>query len=165
VSGTDLWVIAAVLAFTIAVVFFFYKQLLFLTFDVEVAPIYGVPAGWIDSLFALVLAATIIASIRIMGVTLIAASLVIPPVIARLLTDRFAVMLVLSTALGALVAFTGMFVSYHADIASGASIVLLSAALFVLTIIGVTVRNWLRFGHPVLATRELTSAEAKALFD
>jgi manganese/iron transport system permease protein/iron/zinc/copper transport system permease protein len=165
VSGTDLWVIAAVLAFTIAVVFFFYKQLLFLTFDVEVAPIYGVPAGWIDSLFALVLAATIIASIRIMGVTLIAASLVIPPVIARLLTDRFAVMLVLSTALGALVAFTGMFVSYHADIASGASIVLLSAALFVLTIIGVTVRNWLRFGHPVLATRELTSAESKALFD
>ncbi len=165
VSGTDLWVIAGVLVFTIAVVFFFYKQLLFLTFDVEVAPIYGVPAGWIDSLFALVLAATIIASIRIMGVTLIAASLVIPPVIARLVTDRFAVMLVLSTALGALVAAVGMFVSYHADVASGASIVLLSAGLFVLTIMGVTVRNWLRFGRPVLATRELTSAEAKALFD
>jgi manganese/iron transport system permease protein/iron/zinc/copper transport system permease protein len=139
--------------------------LLFLTFDPEVAPVYGVPAGWIDTVFSLVLAATIIASIRIMGVTLIAASLVIPPVIARLLTDRFAVMLVLSSALGALVGFTGMFVSYYWDIASGASIVLLSAALFVLTILGVTVRNWIRFGRPVPATRELTSAEAKALFD
>lgn len=165
VTRSDLLVIAGVLVVTAAAIFFLYKQLLFVTFDGEVAPIYGVPSGWIDSFFALVLAATIIASIRIMGVTLIAASLVIPPVIARLITDRFAAMLVISTAVGAAVAFVGMFVSYHADIASGASIVLLSAALFVVTIVAVSLRNWLRFGKPVLATRELTSAEAKALFD
>ncbi|MBA4181566.1 MAG: metal ABC transporter permease [Anaerolinea sp.] len=165
VSQADIWVIAAVLAFTVGAVFFLYKQLLFLTFDSEVAPVYGVPAGWIDTVFSLVLAATIIASIRIMGVTLIAASLVIPPVVARLLTDRFAVMLVLSSLIGAAVAFSGMFVSYYWDIASGASIVLLSAAVFVATIFSVTLRNWIRTGRPVPATRELTAAEAKALFD
>lgn len=165
VTRTDLWVIAGVFAFTLAVVFFLYKQILFLTFDSEVAPIYGVPAGWIDAVFSLVLAATIIASIRIMGVTLIAASLVIPPVIARLVTDRFAVMLVLSSILGAMIAFAGMFISYYFDVASGASIVLLAAALFALTIGFVSVRNWIRFGRPSGGTQKLTSAESQALFD
>lgn len=165
VSMTDIRVIAAVLAITIVAVFFLYKQFLFLTFDADVAPVYGVPVGWIDSVFSLVLAATIIASIRIMGVTLIAASLVIPPVIARLLTDRFAVMLVLSSLIGSMVAFVGMYISYYWDIASGASIVLLSAATFAITIFGVTLRNWIRTGRPIPATRELTSAESSALFD
>ncbi len=166
VSTTDLWVIFGTLVLTVAVVFFCYKQLLFLTFDPEVAPIYGVRSGWLDSLFALVLAATIIASIRIMGVTLIAASLVIPPVIARLVTDRFAVMLVLSSAIGAIVSFLGMFVSYYVDVASGASIVLLAAGLFVITIVGVSIRAWLQTGRRGLVTPDLGGApEAQALFD
>ena len=165
VSHTDIWVIAGVFAFTLAVVFFLYKQLLFVTFDPEVAPIYGVSAGWIDALFSLVLAATIIASIRIMGVTLIAASLVLPPVIARLLTDRFARMLVVSTFLGAALAFAGLFVSYFLDVASGASIVLLSAATFAVTLLGVTIRNWFRYGRLALTQRDLSSAEAQAVFD
>ncbi len=165
VTSSDLWVIAGVLVVTVLLVFFLYKQLLFLTFDVDVAPIYGVRAGLVDSLFALVLAATIIASIRIMGVTLIAASLVIPPVIARLLTDRFAVMLVLSTAIGAAAGFAGLFISYYLDIASGASIVLFSAGLFAITIAVVSVKDWIQTGRPRLATKDLPSAEARAVFD
>ena len=165
VSGNDLWVIAGVFAVTVAAVFMLYKQLLFLTFDPEVAPIYGVRSGWLDSLFALILAATIIASIRIMGVTLIAASLVIPPVIARLLTDRFARMLVLSTILGAVLGFAGMFVSYEFDIASGAAIVLLSAAVFVLVLLYVSIRQWVRTGRPSVAVDALASRDREALMD
>jgi manganese/iron transport system permease protein/iron/zinc/copper transport system permease protein len=153
------------LALTLVAVFFLYKQLLFLTFDGEVAPIYGVRSGWIDSIFALILAATIISSIRIMGVTLIAASLVIPPVIARLVTDRFARMLVLSSVLGGFLGFMGMFISYEFDIASGASIVLLSTALFAVTILFVSIRQWLRTGRPSLGTQDMTAAERAALFD
>ncbi len=165
VSGNDLWVIGGVFAITVVAVFVLYKQLLFLTFDPEVAPIYGIRAGWLDSLFALILAATIIASIRIMGVTLIAASLVIPPVIARLLTDRFARMLVISTILGALLGFAGMFVSYAFDIASGAAIVLLSAAVFVLTLLYVSIRQSLRTGRPKIAVDALASRDREALLD
>ncbi len=165
VSGNDLWVIGGVFAITVVAVFVLYKQLLFLTFDPEVAPIYGIRAGWLDSLFALILAATIIASIRIMGVTLIAASLVIPPVIARLLTDRFARMLVISTILGALLGFAGMFVSYAFNIASGAAIVLLSAAVFVLTLLYVSIRQWLRTGRPKIAVDALASRDREALLD
>jgi manganese/iron transport system permease protein/iron/zinc/copper transport system permease protein len=163
VTTTDLWVIAGVLLLTLIVVFFAYKPLVFLTFDAEVAPIYGVPAGWLDSLFALVLAATIIASIRIMGVTLIAASLVIPPVSARLLTNRFGLMLVLSAAIGAATAFCGLFLSYYLDIASGAAIVLLSAGCFVLALIVVVIREWARTGR--LAVPVTDPATSGALFD
>lgn len=165
VTETDLAVIAGVFLLAVGVVFFFYKQLLFLTFDPDVAPIYGVRAGWLDALFALVLAATIIASIRIMGVTLIAASLVIPPVIARLVTDRFATMLVVSTCLGALLGFFGLFVSFEFDIASGASIVLLSAATFGVVLLAVVLREWLRTGRASIGDRGMGSAEREAVLD
>jgi ABC-type Mn2+/Zn2+ transport system permease subunit len=131
VTPIDLLVIGGV---TIAVALFitlFYKRLLFLTFDPEVAPIFGVPTRLVDTLFALALAATIVASINIVGVTLIAATLIIPATTARLLTDSFARMLVLSALFGAGAGALGMYASYWLDISSGATIVLLEAGGFV----------------------------------
>ncbi|MEZ4481935.1 MAG: metal ABC transporter permease [Dehalococcoidia bacterium] len=164
VTETDLLVIAAVFTFTIIVVFFSYKQLLFLTFDPDVAPVYGVRAGW-PILCSPSSCGPIIASIRIMGVTLIAASLVIPPVIARLVTDRFAYMLFVSTGLGALLGFFGLFMSYEFDIASGASIVLLSAAAFAAVLAVVLIREWTRTGRLSIGNRSIGSAEREAMLD
>ncbi|GIK37240.1 MAG: metal ABC transporter permease [Anaerolineae bacterium] len=130
VTGQDVWVVAGVTLMVAAIIFFFYKQLLFTTFDAEVAQIYGVKTEWVDTLFALVLAAAIIASMQILGVTLIAAALVIPAITARLLTDSFNRMILLSVLIGALTGFMGMYFSYYIDVSSGASIVLLQAILF-----------------------------------
>jgi manganese/iron transport system permease protein/iron/zinc/copper transport system permease protein len=130
VTAADLWIIAAVGLVVAVALFLAYKQLLFVTFDPEVAPSYGVPAGWIDAGFALALAATIVVSMNIVGVTLIAAAIVIPPIIARLLGNSFARMLGLSTLIGAACGACGMYLSFHVDVASGATIVLLGAALF-----------------------------------
>lgn len=77
-----------------------YKQLLFTTFNAEVAQVYGVKTAWVDTLFSLALAAALIASMQILGVTLIAAALVIPAIASRLLTDSFNRMIVLSTLIG-----------------------------------------------------------------
>jgi manganese/iron transport system permease protein/iron/zinc/copper transport system permease protein len=66
-------------------------------------------------------------------VTLIAAALVIPPVIARMLTHSFARMLWLSTGIGAMSGLVGMYLSYHLDISSGATIVLVDFAAFAVT--------------------------------
>ncbi len=101
VTVRDLWVIGAVTAVVGLGVFFGYKQLLFATFDPELARVYGVPTGWVDAGFALALAATTVASMNVVGVTLIAAAIVIPPTTARLLTDAFGRMLTLSTLIGA----------------------------------------------------------------
>lgn len=130
VTESDLLVIGAVTAAVVTAVFFAYKQLLFATFDPELARIHGIPTGWVDTGFALALAATIVASMNVVGVTLIAAAIVMPPTIARLLSDAFGRVLVISTILGALFGFGGMMLSYASDVASGAAIVLFAAAVF-----------------------------------
>jgi ABC-type Mn2+/Zn2+ transport system permease subunit len=112
-----------------------YKQLLFTTFQSEVAEVYGIKTQWVDTLFALLLAATLIISMQILGVTLIAAALIIPAITARLLTDSFNRMIVVSTIIGALTGLVGMFLSYYLDIASGASIVLLQALVFTVVLL------------------------------
>jgi ABC-type Mn2+/Zn2+ transport system permease subunit len=130
VTWTDILVIAGVTLMVSIAIFFAYKQLLFTTFDAEVAQVYGVRTEWMDTLFALMLAAALIASMQVLGVTMIAAALVIPAITARLLTDSFSRMLLLSVTTGALCGLLGMFISYYADIASGATIVLLQSAIF-----------------------------------
>jgi ABC-type Mn2+/Zn2+ transport system permease subunit len=130
VTPEDLIAIGVVSVVIAVAVFFGYKQLLFTTFDPEIAPIYGVPTRWVDAAFALALAATIVVCMNVVGVTLIAAAIVIPPVAARLLTDSFGRLVIISLLLGAACGFAGMFVSYYADVASGPAIILLAAAAF-----------------------------------
>lgn len=141
VTNQDLIVIGLVGAVTVVLVFFLYKQLLFTTFDPEVAPIYGVRSGLTETVFSLMLAGTIIASMQVMGVTLIAAAIVIPAIVARLLTDSFSTMLWLSTLVGALCGLVGIYLSYFLDIASGATIVLVASVLFVAVYGGVSMRQ------------------------
>lgn len=134
VTPDDVLVIAVMTVVVCLLVLLLYKQLLFTTFDSAVAQVYGVRTEWVETLFALALAATLIASMQVMGVTLIAAALVVPAITARLLTDNFNRMVALSVGIGALSGLGGMLISFYADIASGASIVLLQATLFVCAI-------------------------------
>jgi manganese/iron transport system permease protein/iron/zinc/copper transport system permease protein len=133
VAGTDLVVIAAAGIICVVAIFFAYRQLLFTIFDPEVAQVYGVPTGWMEALLALVLATTIVVSMQVLGVTLIAAALVIPAVIARQLTDSFGRMILLSTLIGTLCGAIGLYISYYLDVSSGAAVVLVAAGLFVLS--------------------------------
>jgi manganese/iron transport system permease protein/iron/zinc/copper transport system permease protein len=131
VTTADVWVIVGVAMATLVVVGLFYRALLFTTFDTEVAAATGVRTAWIDALLMIVLSATVLATMNVMGVTLIAATLVVPAVVARMLTDSFSTMLVLAGLIGAVSGFVGMNASYHLDVASGPTIVLTSACFFV----------------------------------
>jgi manganese/iron transport system permease protein/iron/zinc/copper transport system permease protein len=127
VATEDVWIVLGVGAFAAVVIFFRYRALLFATFDPEVADASGLRTARTDALLMLVLAASILASMNVMGVTLIAAAVVVPAATARMLTRSFARMLVLATLIGALCGFVGMNLSYHLDIASGPTIVLARA--------------------------------------
>jgi manganese/iron transport system permease protein/iron/zinc/copper transport system permease protein len=131
VSTTDLVVISLVSVVTGLVLIGLYKPLLFSTFDEHVAQVSGVPTRRVRLLFSCILALVILASMQVLGVTLVAAAVVIPATTARMLTQNFARMLGISTALGGITAALGMYLSFHLDIASGASIVLLAALIFV----------------------------------
>src|SRR5260221_2008793 len=125
----------ALVAVTISLgLFVLYRQLLFTTFDEETARAYGIRTQWIDTFFSLALAAAIIVSMQVIGVTLIAAAIVIPPITARLLTDRIDRMILLSVAVGSVTGLIGMYLSYQVDTSSGATIVLTQAAVFVIAV-------------------------------
>jgi manganese/iron transport system permease protein/iron/zinc/copper transport system permease protein len=130
VEASDVWVLAAVTAFTVAVLFLNYRSLLFATFDPDVADVSGVRVARADALLMLVLSLSILATLTVIGVTLVAATLVVPAVVARMLSDSFFRMLWLSSSIGAACGFVGMNLSYHLDVPSGTTIVLTGAAVF-----------------------------------
>jgi ABC-type Mn2+/Zn2+ transport system permease subunit len=134
ITNMDLIGILFVTLFTFTIIFLLYKQLLFTTFDYDVAKYYKIPVQWMDVIFSMILAATIVVSMQVLGVTLIAAAVVIPAVISRLLTNNFLYMLILSTIIGGLCGLSGIYLSYYLDIASGASVVLFSATCFMVAL-------------------------------
>lgn len=131
VSTGDVWIIVGVAILTVTAVGLFYRPLLFATFDPDVADVFGIDIGRMDALLMLLLSFSILSSMKVLGVTLIAAALVIPPVVARMLTNSFSRMLAVSSTLGASAGLVGMYLSYHLDISSGAAIVLVNFAVFV----------------------------------
>lgn len=164
VTDRDLYILAGVTVVSAVFIFFGYKQLLFNTFDPEVAPFYGVRSGLLDTIFALVLASAIIASMRILGVTLIAAAIVIPPISARMVTDSFSKLLVISSILGALIGFFGVYLSYFLDAAPGATVVLLGACVFGVALLYSTLRERLT-GWRAPATTPAPAGETSVVYD
>jgi manganese/iron transport system permease protein/iron/zinc/copper transport system permease protein len=147
ITTQDLWIVVFISLVVFCALFLMRRQLLFTTFDPEVASAYGVSTGRIDLLFVLLLAVTVLASTQILGVTLVAAAMVIPPVIARYLTRKFQTLLVISPLLGALCGAMGMFLSFHFDVASAATIVLTAAGLFIVVELIVIARGWAEAGR------------------
>jgi ABC-type Mn2+/Zn2+ transport system permease subunit len=141
VSPQDVWVVAAMTGLALAFVLLTYRRLLFLTFDPEVAAYYGVPTGWLDALFSIVLAGTVVVSMQVIGGTMLVGVLIIPAATARLLTDRFHLMLGLATLLGMVSGLVGIYASYFLDVSSGANVVLVATALFALAYVWSALRH------------------------
>lgn len=135
VANDDLWLLLGALVFAAGTFTVLYRAFLFSTFDPEVANVSGVSVRRMDALLMLVLSVSILATLQIIGVTLVAATLVIPAVVVRMLTDSFSRMLWTSTALGAVTGAIGMYASYHLQIPSGTTIVLVNALVFVVVLL------------------------------
>ena len=143
VATDDLVLLAAALAFAVAAFTLGYRAFLFSSFDPEVADVSGVRVKRMDALLMLVLSLSILATLQIIGVTLVAATLVIPAVVARMSSNSFARMLQISTALGAGAGAVGMYLSFQLEIPSGTTIVLVNALAF-LVVLAVTGGRTLR---------------------
>src|SRR6185436_150444 len=114
----------------------FSKEILFLTFDEEQAKAVGLPTTALQTILVVFLALTVVISIKVVGAVLIAALLVIPGASALQLSANYRVVFPASAALGVLAAVGGLWASYAADLAPGATIVLASSALFCICLVG-----------------------------
>lgn len=130
ITDQDMMMILGASAVTVLFVLLAHKRLMFTLFDKETAKTYGVNVELVELMFSLVLATVVIASMSAIGVTLLAATIVAPAISARMLTNNFQKMIIVSAAIGSVTAFAGMYASFYLDSASGATIVLFGAAAF-----------------------------------
>lgn len=135
ITDQDLVVIGLVTTVTLVTMFFSYRALLFSTFDNEAARVFGIKTESVQFLFSLLLTFSVIASLNVIGVTMVAATLIAPAMTARMLTDSFSKMIIYSTLIGSITGVIGMYLSYIFNVASGTTIVLFSALLFSLSVL------------------------------
>jgi zinc transport system permease protein len=136
ITGTDLTIIAIAAPLIFFLVISVFKELLFLSFDEEVARVSGVAVTPLYYLFLLAMAVTIVIAIKLIGIVLVSALLVLPAATARQLVNRYQGMIWCSMAVAVFSTVAGLWLSYQLNLASGASIVLLAGLLFFLSLVG-----------------------------
>jgi manganese/iron transport system permease protein len=135
VDRTDIQLIIALTVVVLVAIALLYKELLFSSFDPEMAEASGLPTGFLYYLLLVLLAVTIIVSLQAAGIVLVAALLVTPAATAYQLTTRFGPMMAVSAAVGVGSAVAGLYASYYLNAASGATIVLTATICFFLALI------------------------------
>ena len=146
VTTGDLVETAIVAGGTLLIVLAKRRDLLLYCFDPQHARVVGLPVGLLHYGLLVLLALTIVASLKAVGIILVVAMLIAPGAIAFLVTKTFGRMLVvaMSVAIGSSV--LGTFISFHIDAATGPTIVLIQTAVFLLALLfapgtGLLVRN------------------------
>jgi manganese/iron transport system permease protein len=133
-STADLWVAGGLVAVVLLAVLVCYKELLLLSFDPVVAEAMGYPVQALDYLLLSLVAITIVVAIQAVGIVLVVALLVTPSATAYLLTERFFRMMVLGVLVSGATIVLGLYLSFYLNVASGAAVVLVSTALFFVTL-------------------------------
>ncbi|HEX5569619.1 MAG TPA: metal ABC transporter permease [Streptomyces sp.] len=130
VSSSDVTAIVLLSVFVLGVCLGLRRQMFAVCQDEEFARVTGLPVRLLNLLLAVTAAVTVTVAMRVVGLLLVSALMVIPVAAAQQATRGFATTLALSVVLGVLVAVFGTAVSFYADVPPGASIVLLAIAVF-----------------------------------
>jgi len=130
ITRQDLIIISVLGGLVLLSVFLFFKELLFVAFDREVAFVSGISVAWLDHFLLTILALSVVISIKMVGIVLVSALLIIPGAAASQITNRYVTMIAVAITIALIATTGGLFISYYADIASGATIVTLASVIF-----------------------------------
>ncbi|MCC5034962.1 metal ABC transporter permease [Streptomyces sp. WAC 00631] len=130
VAPEDVVAICLLAAFVIAITLGLRRQLFAVCQDEEFARVTGLPVRLLNLLLAVTAALTVTVAMRIVGLLLVSAMMVIPVAAAQRVTRGFAATLAIAMGIGVTVSLTGTVTTYYVDAPSGAAIVLLAIAVF-----------------------------------
>ncbi len=130
VNSTDLWLMLALSLVVTGFFAIFYWPILYVSFDEQFARTRGIPVMLLNYVLIILVALTIVLSIRIAGIILVLSILTIPQNIANLFTNRFSSIMIASVIIGFLGSFLGLLISYYMDIPSGACIIFTLVILY-----------------------------------
>lgn len=127
VSQNDLYFMGGLLASIIFIITFWYRDILAVSYDSEYATLRGINVRFFYTLILVLSALTVVVAIKVVGLILVIALLTIPVYIAEKLSNTLYTMMIFSGLFSSIFTLIGLWFSYQYDIASGASIILVSA--------------------------------------
>ena len=134
VSWNEVALIGAIAGGVVLVVLAFYKELLFTSYDATMSAASGIPVRFVQYLLPVLLGVTTVATLKVVGIVLVLALLVTPPATATLLARRLPGIMGYSIVISLVSTVAGLYLSFHADLPSGPSIVMVATGLFLLAL-------------------------------
>lgn len=135
VSKLDIWLMFGVAILVLILVTLFYKWFLAISFDETFARIRNLPVDLIYMLMITLIGLTVVVAMRVVGLIMIIALLTIPPAIANLFSKSMWKIMLIAAFLSILFTTTGLILSYTLNLTSGATIILLAGAVYIITFI------------------------------
>jgi ABC-type Mn2+/Zn2+ transport system permease subunit len=135
VADRDLLLVAALAVGVLLVIGLLYKEFLVAFFDPVLGATLRLPVSLLRNVMLVLIALTVVVSLQTVGAGLVAAMLVTPAAAAQLLTRRLTSMMMVAATIGAVSAVGGLYLSYYANVASGAAIVLVCTGIFLVALV------------------------------
>ena len=135
VSMQDQEIILVASALILSILYFIYRELVYIAFDEEQAQVSGINVSRLNYIFIVLASIVVITSIRLVGVLLISSLIVIPNITAMMFGKGFKKTAMISVSIGILSVLTGIVISYVMNLAPGGTIVLVSVTIFLAAII------------------------------
>ena len=144
VSVTDLWMIGGVAVVVGGLCVLFFNEFFLMSLDEDIARAQGLRTGYLNVLLALMTAVTVSVGMRVIGVLLMGALMIIPVLAAMRLGYGFKMTSLLAVVVSITSVVAGLLVSYTYDLAAGGTIVLVAISLFVLASLSATISGRVR---------------------
>ena len=142
VNWTDIWLLTALVIVVLGFIALFYPALSQSSFDTDLARTSGVRVFSINLALAVLTGATITLSMRVVGVLLVGALIVIPVMVSLRIATGLRTAIAVAIAVGILSALPGLTIAYYANISAGGSIVLTAVGLFIITLAVSATTKW-----------------------
>jgi ABC-type Mn2+/Zn2+ transport system permease subunit len=135
ITSTDLLLIFFFTLLTVAILLFFMKPLLYITFNRDLARVEGINVRFFEYLMFMIIAVVITVSLKIMGIILVTSLLIVPAASAKNLASNMKGLFILSCVFGVASGMLGLTASVYLNTSSGPTIVLISIWIFFMTML------------------------------
>lgn len=139
ITLSDIIVVGILTVLTLLAISFFFSYILYLSYDETIAQVCGVKVKILNYLFALLVAAAISVSIRIVGILVLSSLITLPVATAMQFQKGFKKTLIIAVAVSLFDVLTGLFLSYFLDVAPGGFTAIVSASVLIIVLITVRV--------------------------
>ncbi len=136
ISRQDMLMVSILGVTSLLMVSLFYKELLSITFDAQSSRLMGIPVGVLNNIFNILVAVTVVLSIKVVGMILVTALLVLPGLTALQLDSSFRTTAIMSVIFGVFSVVSGIFISAILDVATSGVIVFTLVSVFIAVSLG-----------------------------